>query len=127
MLVAGLADGIAAAATTGDASRVATLLGAALAPLPAVLVVIGVAALLVGVAPRFAGLAWVLVGWAVLIGVFGGLLRLPEWATKLSPFGWVPAFPGEDLDAVPLVGLSLVAAALLAVALAGFRRRDLAP
>ena len=43
---------------------------------------------------------------------------------KLSPFGWVPRVPAEDLDVVPLVGLLLVAVALITVGLVAFRRRD---
>jgi ABC-2 type transport system permease protein len=44
---------------------------------------------------------------------------------RLSPFGWVPGLPAEDLDVVPLIGLAVGAGALAAVALTAFRRRDL--
>jgi ABC-2 type transport system permease protein len=84
----------------------------------------GLTAVLVGLAPRLSGLAWVLVTWVVLSGLFGPLLRLPGWVARLSPVGWVPRVPAEQLDVVPLAGLVLVAAALVGVALAGYRRRD---
>ena len=126
MVLTGLATGVTAAAVTGDAGQVGRLLGALLVPLPAVLVVAGVAAVLVGVLPRWSVLAWAAVAWVVLIGLFAPLLQLPEWVTKLSPFGWVPAVPAESADPVPLAVLTLLAAALFALALAGFRRRDLA-
>lgn len=124
LLAAGLGGGLAAAAVTGDPGVVGTEVGAALVQVPAVLVVAGVAAVLVAVAPRLSGLAWLLVCWALLAGMFGPLLRLPDWALRLSPFGWVPAVPAEDLAVPPLAGLVLLTAALAAVALAGFRRRD---
>jgi len=124
-VVAGLGTGLAAAAVTGDADQLGRLFGAVLTPLPAVLVVAGVAAVLVGIAPGRAVLAWAAVAWVVLVGLFGPLLKLPEWVTRLSPFGWLPAVPAEPADPAPLVGLTLLAAALVAVALAGFRRRDL--
>jgi ABC-2 type transport system permease protein len=107
-----------------DAGRIGPQLGAALVQLPAVLVVIGLATALVGAAPRLASLAWLVVVWALLAGIFGPLLNLPEWAVKLSPFGWVPRVPAEDLDVVPLVGLVVVAVVLITVGLIGFRRRD---
>jgi ABC-2 type transport system permease protein len=124
LLVGGLADGLAAAAALGDAGRIGPQLAAALVQWPAVLVAVGIAAALIGAAPRFAGLAWVVVVWAVIVGFFGPLLNLPDWAMKLSPLGWVPKVPAEDVDVVPLIGLLVVAVALLTLALVAFRRRD---
>jgi ABC-2 type transport system permease protein len=124
LVAAGLGGGLAAAAVTGDTGAVGTQLGAALVQLPAVLVVAAVAAALVGLAPRLSALAWLLVCWALLAGLFGPLLGLPDRVLRLSPFGWVPAVPAEDVAVAPLAGLTVVAAALLVVALAGFRRRD---
>jgi ABC-2 type transport system permease protein len=92
--------------------------------LPAVLVVAGIAGLLVGVAPRLSALAWAVVVWALLAGLFGPLLSLPEWALRLSPFGWVPRVPAEALDVVPLAGLAVLAVALVTLAMITFRRRD---
>lgn len=126
LLAGGLGMGLAAAAVSGTAAPVGALLGAALAQLPAVLVVAAVAAALVGGAPRLAGLAWVLLGYAVLAGMFGGLLRLPEWALELSPFGSLPRMPAEPFALGPAAGLTAVAALLVAAALAGIRSRDLA-
>ena len=120
-----LATGIAAAAARGDAGLVGSVLGAALgarcrrcwSPL-------AVAALLVGWAPRAAGLAWLLVAWELLAAMFGPLLGLPGWALRLSPFGWGAALPAEPFDAAATAGVLLVAVVLLGAALAGFRRRD---
>ena len=124
LLAAGVGDGLAAAAVSGDGGLVGRDVGAALVHLPAVLVVTGVAALLVGLAPRLASLAWLLVVWALLAGMFGALLGLPPWALKLSPFGWTPKVPAENVALGPLAGLLIVAGALLLAALAAFRRRD---
>jgi ABC-2 type transport system permease protein len=92
--------------------------------LPAVLVVAAIAAALVGLAPRLASLAWLVVVWSLIAGLFGPLLDLPDWALKLSPLGWVSKVPAEDVDVLTLTGLLVVAVALTAAALAGFRRRD---
>ena len=124
LVVGGLADGLAAAASLGDAGRIGPQLGAALVQLPAVLVVIGLAAALVGLLPRLASLAWVVVVWALIGGFFGPLLSLPDWALKLSPFGWLPRVPAEDLDVAPLIGLVVLAVVLITAGLAGFRQRD---
>jgi ABC-2 type transport system permease protein len=124
LLAGGLGTGLTAAAVSGDAGLVAGQVGAQLVHFPAVLVAAGIAAALVGLAPGMSQLAWVVVAWAVLGGLFGPLLGLPEWALELSPFGWLPEVPAEAFDVVPVVGLTAVAAGLLVAALAGFRRRD---
>ena len=124
LLVTGLGQGLAAAQASGAPAAIGRNLAAVLVHFPAVLVVLAVPALLVGIAPRLAPLAWLVVVWSLLSGMFGALLHLPRWALDLSPFGWDPAVPAVRLDVVPLVVLTLVAAALVAVGLAGFRRRD---
>jgi ABC-2 type transport system permease protein len=125
LVVGGLGTGLAAAASLGDAALIRTGLGASLAYAPAVLVVAALVALLVGVAPRWSALGWVVLAWALLTGMFGPLLDLPDWALRLSPFGWVPAVPAEAVSAASLTGLALVAGAVAVAALAGFGRRDI--
>jgi ABC-2 type transport system permease protein len=124
LLLAGLVTGVVAAATSGDAGRVGSQLGAQLAQLPAVLLCAGIAAALLGLAPRAAGLAWLVVTWSVVSVFFGALLGLPHWALRLSPFGWLSRVPDEPADWAALIGLTVVAAVLVGLGLVGFRRRD---
>ena len=63
-------------------------------------------------------------GWAVLTGMFGALLRLPDPALWLSPLSWVPKVPAADLDVVPLLVLTVVGAGLVVTGAVGYRRRD---
>lgn len=125
LLCAGLGGGLAAAQATGNSAEIGRHLGSVLVHLPAVLVVLAVAALLVGVAPRWSGLAWVVVVWALLSGMFGALLHVPRWLLDLSPFAWDPTVPAPSVDAAPLVVLTVVAVGLAGIGLAGFRRRDI--
>jgi ABC-2 type transport system permease protein len=121
----GLGTALAAAASRGDATLVGPLLGGQLAYLPAVLLTLAVAALLVGWLPRLAGLAWALLTWELVAALFGPLLQLPGWALRLSPFGWGAAVPAEPFDGAAAAGLGLLALGVLGAALAGIRRRDL--
>ena len=121
----GLALGLTAAATSGDAAFVGDAFVSILAYAPAVWVTAAFAVLAAGWLPRATALAWGLVGYAFLMVYFGGLLDLPQWLVDLSPFSHVPASPAEELTATPLVVLTLVAAALTALGLLGFARRDL--
>jgi ABC-2 type transport system permease protein len=122
---AGLGTGLADAIEGNDAGRLPELLGAALALAPAVWVLAGLAALLFGLAARAAGAAWGALAGCFLLAYLGPLLSLPGWLTDVSPFAHVPLLPAADFDAIPLLALTGVAAALTAAGVVAFRRRDL--
>lgn len=124
LLLAGLGFGAAGAITTDDPGLLPKLLGAALAYVPAVWVTAGVAAALFGLLPRAAALAWLVPSYAFVAGYLGRVLQFPEWMRDLSPFGHVPQLPADDLTLAPLIVLTVVAAALIAVGVTAFRRRD---
>ncbi|WP_055627691.1 ABC transporter permease [Streptomyces hirsutus] len=125
LLLAGLGFGIAGAASTGDAGLLPDLVGAALAYAPALWVTVGVAVVLFGWFPRASQAAWIVPVYAFVVGYLGQILQFPTWMNNLSPFGHVPRLPAADMDWTPLLLLSLVAAGLVWLGLAGFRRRDL--
>ncbi|WP_431995032.1 ABC transporter permease [Streptomyces griseoflavus] len=125
LLLAGLGFGIAGAASTGDAGLLPDLVGAALAYAPALWVTAGVAAVLFGWFPRAVRAAWIVPVYAFVVGYLGQILQFPDWMDDLSPFGHVPRLPAADMDWTPLLWLTLVAAGLMWLGLAGFRRRDL--
>ncbi|GAB4071777.1 ABC transporter [Angustibacter speluncae] len=124
LVAGGAAMGVTAAGVQDDPAVVGRLVLAALVHLPAVALLAAAALALVGAAPRWAVLAWVPVGWAVLVGLFAGLLDLPDAALWWSPLHWVPRYPAEAVDPVPLLVLSALAVALAVVGVVGYRRRD---
>jgi ABC-2 type transport system permease protein len=125
LLVSGLSTGAGMAIATGEGRWVAELTVAGLAYLPAVLLAAAFAAALVGWAPSWAGLAWVLVVYMVFVTWFGEVLGMPSWSRQLSPVEATPLLPAEELSAAPLLLLAALTAALVAAALDGIRRRDL--
>ncbi|NLG54530.1 MAG: anibiotic ABC transporter [Rhodococcus sp.] len=122
-LVSGAGMGVMAAATLSDVGAFFSLLGAAANSVPAVLVVVGICAVTYGWAPHeFAGV-WAYLGCVLVIGMLGEVL--PHWFTLISPFHYTPTLPAESFNIVPLIALLFVSAALCAVGLLGFQRRDL--
>ncbi|WP_370891726.1 ABC transporter permease [Janibacter sp. GXQ6167] len=121
----GLALGASAAAVIGEPALTWRTLGGALAYLPAVMAMGGLAALLYGLAPSLTPFAWLPVAWSVIVLSFGGLLQLPGWVIDTSPIGWSPALPGDAMVWTPVVVLTVAALALVATATLCFRRRDL--
>jgi ABC-2 type transport system permease protein len=119
---AGVSYGLAVHDVGGQLPRE---LGAALAQLPAALVIGGVAALLFGVLPRFAVLSWAAVVLVALLGLLGPVFKVGQRVMDISPFTHVPPLPGGQLTATPLIWLSIVAVLLAAAGVAALRLRDM--
>ncbi len=130
LALAGLATGLGYGLRTGSdpstGPQVARMLGAAMAQLPASLVIAGVAVALVGLLPGacVAG-AWTVFGAVVVIDLFGQVLQLSHWLLDVSPFTHVPRLPGGTVSATPLLWLCLAAVTFSALGLAALRRRDI--
>jgi ABC-2 type transport system permease protein len=107
-----------------DPSELPTMVGAALAQLPAAWVLGALVTALFGLAPRAQSLAWAALTACLLLWFLGPLVDLPAWVMDLSPYEHVPAIPAVGFDAGPLLVLTAVAAALTAAGLAAFRNRD---
>ncbi|HEX5695778.1 MAG TPA: ABC transporter permease, partial [Acidimicrobiia bacterium] len=126
LAVAGTTAGATYGLIVGDVGgQVPRVLGAAMVQLPAVWVLTGTAMALYGLAPRRTGLSWAVLVGCLILGQLGQILQFPQWSLNLSPFTHVPMFPAESLEAVPMVVLLAVSAALVGAGLAGFRRRDI--
>jgi ABC-2 type transport system permease protein len=123
---AGLTVGLTYGVTTPDPGRqLSRVLEGALVQVPAVWVLAAAAVALVGLAPRFAAVAWGALGACVILGLIGAALQLDQWVMDLSPFTHLPKVPGEAFTATPLVLLLAVALALGGAGLAGLRRRGI--
>ncbi|MGH8824867.1 MAG: ABC transporter permease [Jiangellaceae bacterium] len=124
----GLSAGVAYGLVVGDmAEQVSTLVAAALVQVPAALALAGLAVAIFGLLPnRAVALSWAGLAACFLMGQLGAILDLPQAVLNLSPFTHVPAAPADDVTALPLLVLLLVAVAFTAAGIASFRRRDLA-
>jgi ABC-2 type transport system permease protein len=125
LLTAGITSGVVNSIELGSiADGFGPALGAMTVQLPAALVFGGIAVALFGLVPRFTGLAWAALVVALMLGQLGELLQLPRWVLNASPYTHVPQVPVAPVSWVPLIVLTLVAAALLAAGVVGFARRD---
>ena len=97
----------------------------AFAHLPAVWVMIAVALVAIAWLPRFDWLGWALLAGIVFLGELGPLMNLPDWVQKVSPFAHTPKIPVEAMSWTPEVVLTVITAALLALAVVGYRRRGM--
>ena len=117
---------VSSAAVLSEPIALGFLLKANLVFVPALWVMVGAAVLLIGVWPKATGVIWAYFGFSFLTELIGRMLDLPEWLGKITPFGYIPVLPVDEIN---LVTLSLIGAAGLALAIAGsvfYERRDLA-
>ena len=125
-LLMGLGLGIGYALGTGVWDQVLPQVGGQLAYLPGTLVIGATAVALHGLLPRATGLAWTAVAFVALQVMLGQLLGLTDAISAISPFWHLAAVPVDPFAVAPFLALLLVAAAVTAVGLWGYRRRDAA-
>lgn len=122
----GLALGLSYGVTVDDiGGRLGPVLAGALAQVPAVWTLTGLAVLVFGALPKATTAVWALVGGCLAIGWIGPSLKFPQWVMDLSPFGHLPKLPGAEATAAPFLWLLGLTALFTVVGLAGFRRRDI--
>ena len=112
-------------ATMDDPIAWGTFCQAALNVLPPMLVFVGLAVLIVGLAPRAFLVVWVYLAYAFYVDYVGGMFDVPDYLTKLSPFGLAARYPVEEIAPLPLALLLLVFVALSVLGVLAYRRRDI--
>lgn len=119
LALTGLATGI------GLGRNIVGLVEAGLAQLPAVWLVVSLAALLNAVRSAWSVVGWGLLGLFFVLGELGGLLELPGWVIGLSPYDHPPSMPVEAFRGTPALVLTALAALTLVAAWWRYRSRDI--
>jgi ABC-2 type transport system permease protein len=115
----------AAAAVLEDPFSLGTTLLGGLSYLPVMWIMVGLAACLIAFAPKRTSLIWLYLGYTFFVIYFGGLLQVPEWIVKLTPFGFVPDVPLETMSLPLTSSLLVVAIGLALLGLKGYQKRDI--
>lgn len=74
--------------------------------LPAIVLFLALGTLLIGWWPQGRSLVWLYLIYGFVSQYLGGLLKLPQWAKRLTPLGWQPSLPTHCVDWFS-VGLTL--------------------
>lgn len=120
--VAGIVYGMAADDIGG---QLPTVVGSAVAQLPAVWMPGAVAVALFGLAPRFAPAAWAVLTGFVALYLLGTISGVAQWVLNLEPFAHIPLVGIGGFSVAPLVVLLAIDAGLIALGVRSFGRRDL--
>ena len=93
--------------------------------LPATLVLVAVATLMVGIGVRFGqSITYAYFAYSFFVMYIGKILNLPEWTGKITPFGHVPDLINDAMNWTPIILTSAVAIALASGSVVLFRRID---
>lgn len=124
VLVSGFGLGLGYGLVTGDGGAMGEFTLAALPYVAPVLLLAALARLLYGLLPALSSLAWLGLGYCVVVMLFGQLLQFPEWLMDISPFNHLALVPAESFRWTPFLVLLALAAAVSAGGQLAFRRRD---
>lgn len=115
----------AGAAVMEDPIPFGRMFRAGIVYLPALWAMTGLAVLLLGLLPKALSFIWLYLGFSFFVVYLGGILQVPEWLVKCSPFGNIPKVPVEELNLTKLAVLTVIAAVLTLLGIYGYRRRDI--
>lgn len=113
------------AVADGDWAWPVRIAAGALALAPGGLLLLGLAVLLHGWAPRLSWLVWAVAGWSLFVVWVGAVLGLPQWLTHLTPWAALPQLPVEPMDWPVVLGTTALALVLMGLGVLGYQRRDL--
>lgn len=115
----------AGSASMENGLNLGTIYLAAISYYPAILVMIGIASFFVGCVPKLLNLNWLYLSYSFFVLYLGGMLQLPDWAKRITPYGYVPHAPVEEVTYLPFTILSVIAFSLIAAGFVGYRIRDM--
>lgn len=125
MGVIGITSGLSSGYIAGDvAGELSKTMSASLTKLPSIWVMAGIAVLLFGLLPKIAtGLSWAVFGTFLMIQLIWELGQVSQTIYNFSPFAYV--YPNHSITAIPIIILTMIAGALTASGLVGFRHREI--
>lgn len=102
------------------------LLKANLVFLPALWIMLGFAVMLIGLFERMIAIVWGYFGFSFFVTFIGRLPGLfPDWLTKITPFGYIPNLPVDEINYGTLIIMSVIATVMIFIGVIAYRRRDI--
>lgn len=92
---------------------------------PALIVTMGITAAFIGWLPRWQNLAWLVPAYGFFSLYLGSLLDFPDWATALTPYGWVNNVPLHAVEWSTTGMMLALGVTLIIGGFGGYAHRDL--
>lgn len=108
-----------------DTLTLSYLMKANLVFLPALWIMLSLAVLLIGLLPRMTALIWVYFGFSFFASFMGRMPGVPEWLPKLTPFGYIPSLPVDEIHYGTLFVMTGIAILIAGIGFTAYRKRDI--
>ncbi|WP_139785566.1 ABC transporter permease [Cytobacillus gottheilii] len=115
----------AAAAVMVEPFQLSQVLKGAFAFLPALFVMTSISILLVGISSKYGALIWIYLLYSFVVVYLGNLLQFPDWMSKLSPYGYIPKIPVENINYSAATMMTIIAALIMIAGSFLYSRRDI--
>ena len=115
----------AAYSTMDNPIAIGTVLKAGLVYIPAIWIMIGIVLLLISYVPKYTGLIWFYLGFTGFAIYIGKMIQLPEWLVKLSPYGYVPQIPAQEMNWTNLSMLFIGAVVFISIGFIKYKKREM--
>lgn len=93
--------------------------------LPAILFLIGIAALILGWLPTFGRFVYIYLAYSFFLTYFNGLIDFPDWVLKTAVQSWLPQMPIDGFEAPVFITITVLSIVLMVIGAVGYHRRDL--
>ena len=101
------------------------LLPSVLVYVPAMWIMGGIATLFVGLFPKRIGWIWAYYAFAFFAMMYGRMIPGIEWLANVTPFGWVPQLPVDDINWIAMIVMSAIGIGLAALGILFYNKRDI--
>jgi len=101
------------------------LLQSVMVYVPALWIMGGLAVLMVGLFPKRVGWIWAYYGFTFFVMMYARMLPEIAWLANLTPLGWVPQLPMDEINGIVMALMSVGGIALAAVGIMFYNRRDI--
>lgn len=125
LFLSGLGLWLAIIAVMENPISFGTIISSAIIYLPALLFMIGLSITLIGLYPKGSSLIWIYLGYTFFCLYLGEILGFPEWMKKLTPFGFIPQLPVDDVNYLTLSLMTIISIGFIFLGFLGYKKRDI--
>jgi len=108
-----------------DPIAFSTFLSAIMVYIPTMILMLGVSILITGFSPTKTWIVWVFMGYSFFVSYLGQLLDLWDFLEKLTPFGYIPKLPVDDMNWLTQIIIFVLGLGIAYIGYHRYSKRDL--